>query len=188
MRCGSRANRLNSSDCGTQRAMISKVESRQCGGSRTSSAPLMSSPCLFATCFSTKDVALNSLPQVLQRYFPSSSCLMCGSTSLANSLHKPKVNYGNNRGKTARLTRRGSCRRNPSGRQCLVAREVLSAPQASRRTAHLLTTTSPVSHPSACLWLTKRTGSIDYPVGQAFWQSTRIALALTVLIFRLGCL
>ena len=52
----------------------------------TSSSDLTSSECLFAMCFSTKDVALNSFWQVLQRNFPSSSCFMYGSATFDNSL------------------------------------------------------------------------------------------------------
>ena len=52
----------------------------------TSSNNLTSSGCLFAICFSTKDVALNNFWQVLQRNLPSSSCFMYGSATFDNSL------------------------------------------------------------------------------------------------------
>jgi hypothetical protein len=54
----------------------------------TSSSDLTSSGCLFAMCFSTKDVALNSFWQVLQRNLPSSSCFMYGSATFDNSLDR----------------------------------------------------------------------------------------------------
>jgi len=54
----------------------------------TSSSDLTSSGCLFAMCFSTKDVALNNFWQVLQRNLPSSSCFMYGSATFDNSLDR----------------------------------------------------------------------------------------------------
>ena len=54
----------------------------------TSSSDLTSSGCLFAMCFSTKDVALNSFWQVLQRNLPSSSCFTYGSAAFDNSLDR----------------------------------------------------------------------------------------------------
>ena len=54
----------------------------------TSSNCLTRSPCLFAMCFSTNEVALKSFWQVLHRNRPSSSCLMKGSTALVSSLVK----------------------------------------------------------------------------------------------------
>lgn len=66
--------------------------------SLTSSRDLTSSWCLLAICFSTKDVALKSFWQVLHRNFPSSSCLMNGSTALVNSLsdHERRVPHLSN--------------------------------------------------------------------------------------------
>lgn len=54
----------------------------------TLSKPSTTSGCLFARCFSTNAVALKSFPHSLQRYLPSSSCLIDGSTALLKALCK----------------------------------------------------------------------------------------------------
>ena len=106
----------------------------------TSSSDFTKSWCLFTICFSTKDGALNNFEQVLHLYFPSSSCLTCGSTAFVSSLEEKNVKQsGGTKENKMIITLHIASRHNPVHRYHLYQSTKQVCCRATQANAHLKT-------------------------------------------------